>query len=48
MGMNGRSIVVVGEVRSQTDLTLDGRVDGPIWCEGRLTIETVDEPEQIA
>lgn len=38
MGMNGRSIVVVGEVRSQTDLTLDGRVDGPIWCEGRLTI----------
>ena len=38
MGLSGRSIVVVGEVRSQADLTLDGRVDGPVWCEGALTI----------
>jgi len=38
MGLKGRSIVVVGEVRSQADLTLDGRVDGPVWCEGALTI----------
>ena len=38
MGMIGRSIVVIGEVRSQADLTLDGRVEGPVWCEGALTI----------
>ena len=38
MALRGRSIVVVGEVRSQTDLTLDGRVEGPVWCEGALTI----------
>jgi cytoskeletal protein CcmA (bactofilin family) len=25
-------------VRSQADLTLDGRIDGPVWCEGALTI----------
>lgn len=36
--MKGRSIVVVGEVRSHGDMTLDGRVDGPIWCDGALTI----------
>jgi cytoskeletal protein CcmA (bactofilin family) len=38
MGMTGRTIVVVGEVRSEGDLTLDGRVEGPVWCEGALTI----------
>ena len=36
--MTGQSIVVVGEVRSQADLTLECRVDGPIWCDGVLTI----------
>lgn len=38
MGITGRTIVVIGEVRSAADLTLDGRVEGPVWCEGALTI----------
>ena len=38
MALLGQSIVVVGEVRSQADLTLDGRIEGPVWCDGALTI----------
>ena len=38
MGLIGRSIVVVGEIRSQADLTLDGRIEGPVWCDGAVTI----------
>jgi cytoskeletal protein CcmA (bactofilin family) len=38
MAMAGRTIVVVGEVRADGDLTLDGRVDGPVWCDGALTV----------
>ena len=38
MGLKGLTIVVVGEVRSKDDLTVDGRIEGPVWCEGALTI----------
>jgi cytoskeletal protein CcmA (bactofilin family) len=40
MGIVGQSIVIVGEIRSQSDLTLDGRVEGPVWCDGALTISS--------
>jgi cytoskeletal protein CcmA (bactofilin family) len=39
MGIVGKSIVIAGEVRASGDLTLDGRVDGPVWCDGVLTVE---------
>ena len=38
MGLIGQSIVVIGEVRSEADLTLDGRIEGPVWCDGAVTI----------
>ncbi len=39
MGIVGKTIVVTGEVRAGDDLTLDGRVDGSVWCEdGAVTI----------
>lgn len=38
MGIVGRSIVIAGEVRASGDLTLDGRIAGPVWCEGTLTV----------
>ena len=34
MSLLGKSMVVTGEVRSLADLEIDGRVDGPIFCEG--------------
>lgn len=34
MSILGRSLVISGEVRSSTDITVDGRVDGPMLCEG--------------
>ena len=38
MGIVGTSIVIAGEVRANGDLALDGRIDGPVWCEGALTV----------
>ena len=39
MGIVGRTVVVTGEVRATGDLTLEGRIDGPVSCEGgALTI----------
>jgi cytoskeletal protein CcmA (bactofilin family) len=35
MSLAGKTIVVVGEVRSTEDLTVDGRIDGPVLCLGR-------------
>ena len=34
MSISGASLKIVGEVRSTEDLTLDGRIDGPVECEG--------------
>jgi cytoskeletal protein CcmA (bactofilin family) len=39
MGLYGLTIVVNGEVRASGDLTIQGRVDGPVWCDGALTLE---------
>jgi len=36
MSIRGASLVIVGEVRSTEDLTLDGRIDGPVTCEGAV------------
>jgi cytoskeletal protein CcmA (bactofilin family) len=36
--MFGRSIVVKGEVRSSEDLTIEGRVDGPILLEDHALV----------
>ena len=32
--MPGRTLAIKGELRSSTDLTIDGRVEGAIVCEG--------------
>ena len=34
MSVVGRSIRVSGELRSSSDLRVDGVIDGPVWCEG--------------
>jgi cytoskeletal protein CcmA (bactofilin family) len=34
MGIRGSTIVIVGEVRAVGDLTLEGRIEGPVLCEG--------------
>jgi cytoskeletal protein CcmA (bactofilin family) len=34
MSSFGRTLVVRGELRSDADLTIEGRVEGPVWCEG--------------
>lgn len=34
MSVFGRTLVVKGELRSDADLTIEGRVEGPVWCEG--------------
>lgn len=36
--MLGRSIVLKGEVRASEDMTVEGRIDGPITCEGKSVI----------
>lgn len=36
--MLGRSIVLKGEVSATEDMTVEGRVDGPITCEGKSVI----------
>jgi cytoskeletal protein CcmA (bactofilin family) len=34
-----RAVTIRGEVRATDDLTLEGRVEGPIWCEnGELVV----------
>jgi cytoskeletal protein CcmA (bactofilin family) len=30
-----RQLFIRGEVIAADDLTIEGRVDGPVWCEGR-------------
>jgi len=37
--MVGKTLVVVGEVRATEDFTVDGRIEGPISCEGMVTIQ---------
>jgi cytoskeletal protein CcmA (bactofilin family) len=34
MAIVGPSIVIVGEVRASGDVTIDGRLSGPLMCEG--------------
>ncbi|HEX5069037.1 MAG TPA: polymer-forming cytoskeletal protein [Vicinamibacterales bacterium] len=36
MSIVGASLVIVGEVRATSDLTVDGRIEGPVSCEGSL------------
>jgi cytoskeletal protein CcmA (bactofilin family) len=38
MTMLGRSLVLKGEVSSSEDMTVEGRVDGPITCEGKSVV----------
>lgn len=39
MALNGRSLVLKGEIDCVDDVTVEGRVDGAIWCEaGAVTI----------
>lgn len=34
MSQLGANVTVRGEVSSTDDLSIEGRVDGPVWCEG--------------
>lgn len=34
----GKSIAIKGELRAFEDLVLEGRVDGPVWCDGSLVV----------
>ena len=45
MSTLGRGILVKGEVSAMEDLTLEGRVEGPILCEGYAV--TVGESAQM-
>jgi cytoskeletal protein CcmA (bactofilin family) len=38
VGIVGRTIAVIGEVRATGDVTIDARIDGPVWCDGALTV----------
>ena len=38
MSRLGKSLVVKGELRSSEDITLEGRVDGPITCENAKVV----------
>ena len=40
--MFGKTLVVKGEVRSTENLTLEGRVEGPVLCEDRALVITAD------
>ena len=51
MSIRGSSIVIVGEVRAIGDLTLEGRIDGPVLCEGgavTITAEAVVNGDVVA
>ncbi len=30
----GQTVAVRGEVSSMDDISIEGRIDGPVWCEG--------------
>jgi cytoskeletal protein CcmA (bactofilin family) len=34
----GSTISIKGELRANEDLTLEGRVEGPVWCDGSLVV----------
>lgn len=38
MSTLGRGIVVKGELRSSEDITIEGRIEGPLWCEDHAVI----------
>jgi cytoskeletal protein CcmA (bactofilin family) len=46
MSLRGRSIVITGEVWCSEDLAIEGRVEGPVWCEGRAV--TIAAGAQVA
>ncbi len=38
MTILGKSIAIKGELRAFEDLTLEGRIEGPIWCDGSIVV----------
>ena len=34
----GPTVIVRGEVSSMDDISIEGTVDGPIWCEGQAVV----------
>lgn len=40
MGISGQSLTIRGEVRSSEDLTVEGRIEGPITCETGAVVVT--------
>lgn len=42
----GRTVVVRGEVASTADIHIEGRIEGPIWCEGHAV--TIGETARVA
>jgi len=39
----GRTVVVKGELRTFDDLTLEGRMEGPVWCDGSVVLTSSAE-----
>jgi cytoskeletal protein CcmA (bactofilin family) len=42
----GPTVVVRGEVAASDDITIEGRIEGPIWCEGHAV--TVAESARVS
>jgi|SoiMethySBSTD1v2_1073268.scaffolds.fasta_scaffold18582_2 cytoskeletal protein CcmA (bactofilin family) len=38
MSTLGKTVSVKGELRSQEDLTVEGRIEGPVWCESGAVV----------
>jgi cytoskeletal protein CcmA (bactofilin family) len=38
MSTLGKTISVKGELRCHEDLTVDGHIEGPVWCEGGAVV----------
>ena len=36
--MRGKTLLLKGEVRASDDITIEGRVEGPILCDGRAVV----------
>jgi cytoskeletal protein CcmA (bactofilin family) len=46
MSTIGRTMVLKGEMRAGEDVTIEGRIEGPVWCEGAAV--TLSASGQVA
>jgi cytoskeletal protein CcmA (bactofilin family) len=38
MSLNGRTLAIVGEVRAEGDVVIEGRIEGQLYCEGGTVV----------